>query len=159
NIPQNTRTIVIDFEHDRFLLAVVPRADDQNAAAVGGEHRLLGVDDQVQQYLLKLMTVGVDLWQTGGEGVEDSDVRHALFVGAQREGFTNDVIDAHKCTRGLALAGERQEVAYDARRPLGFTKDRFQATSNGVVGRRALNEPLGPAQDRGERVVQFVGDT
>ena len=36
-------------------LDVVPAADHKGATPVGGEHRLLGVDDEVQQHLLNLM--------------------------------------------------------------------------------------------------------
>ena len=49
------------------LVGVVPGADDERAAAVGGEHRLLGVDDEVQQDLLELVRIGEDLRQAGGE--------------------------------------------------------------------------------------------
>ena len=43
-----------------------------DAAAVGGQHRLLGVDDQVEQHLLHLVAVGEDLRQAGGERVDDA---------------------------------------------------------------------------------------
>ena len=65
----------------------MPRAHDEDAAAVGRQHRLLGVDDQVQQHLLDLVAVGEDLRQAGGERVDHRDVGDALFVGAQRERF------------------------------------------------------------------------
>ena len=50
--------VVVDLEHDGFPIGVVPRADDEDAAAVRRQHRLLGVDHQVQQHLLDLVAVG-----------------------------------------------------------------------------------------------------
>ena len=46
-----------------FALEVVPGAEDQRAAAVRADHRLLGVDDQVEQHLLHLVRIGEDLRQ------------------------------------------------------------------------------------------------
>ena len=40
----DARPIVVDLEEHRLLIGVVPGADDQRAAAVRGDHRLLGVD-------------------------------------------------------------------------------------------------------------------
>ena len=56
-----------------------------DAAAVGRDHRLLGVDDEVQQHLLDLVRVGEDLRQPRGERRDDVDVREPLLVGAQRQ--------------------------------------------------------------------------
>ena len=136
----------------------MPRADDEHAAAVGRQHRLLGVDDEVEQDLLDLMAVGEHLRQAGGERVDDGDVGHALLVGAQRQRFAHDLIDVHHRARRLALAREGEQVADDARGALGFAEDRFEAAAHRLVERRALREPLGPAEDRRERVVQLVRD-
>ena len=72
HIRRHARTVVGDLEGDRVALDVVPRADDERAAAVGREHRLLGVDDQVEQHLLDLVRVGKDLRQPGGERGDDA---------------------------------------------------------------------------------------
>ena len=37
-------------------------------------------------------------------------------------------------------------------------EDRFEAAAHRFVERRALRQPLGPAEDRRQRVVQLVGD-
>ena len=141
-----------------FLFGVVPRADDQDAAAVGRQHRLLGVDDQVQQHLLHLVAVGEHLRQAGGERVDDRDVRDALLVGAQRERLAHDLVHVHHRARRLPLAREGQQVADDARGALGFAEDRLEAAADRLVERRALRQALGPAEDRRERVVQLVRD-
>src|SRR5258706_403206 len=57
----NAWTVVVDLEDDRLLLGIMPAAHHQDAAAVGRQHRLFGVDDEVEQHLLDLMAVGEDL--------------------------------------------------------------------------------------------------
>ena len=122
------------------------------------EHRLLGVDDQVEQHLLDLMAVGEHLRQAGGERVDDGDVRDALLVGAQRQRLAHDLVDVDHRARRLPLARERQQVADDARGALGFAEDGLEAAADRLVERRSLRQPLGPAEDRRERVVQLVRD-
>ena len=60
HLSRNPGSIVTDLKHDGLVFDVVPRADDQRAAAVGREHRLFGIDDEVEQHLLNLMRVGKD---------------------------------------------------------------------------------------------------
>ena len=64
---RNAWSVVVDLEHDRFRFEVVPAAEHDRAAAVRAEHRLLGVDDQVEQHLLKLVRVGERERQARGE--------------------------------------------------------------------------------------------
>ena len=139
------------------LVGVVPGADDERAAAVGGEHRLLGVDDEVEQDLLELVRVGEHLRQAGGKRGQHGDVRDALFVGAQRERLADDVIEIDHRARGVTLAREGEEVAHDAGRALRLAEDDVQAAPRRIV-HLALRQPLGPREDRRERVVQLVGD-
>ena len=108
--------VVVDFEDDRVAIEVVPGADDERAAAVGGEHRLLGVDDQVQQHLLNLVRIGKHLRQPGGERLDDRDVADALLVGAQRQRLAHDLVEVDHRARRVALARERQQVADDLAR-------------------------------------------
>src|SRR5678816_4147818 len=74
-IIRNTGTVVIDLEDDSLLRRIVPGPHDEDAPAVGRQHRLLGVDDEVEQYLLYLMAVGEDLRQSCRERVDNRDVR------------------------------------------------------------------------------------
>ena len=155
----NARPVVVDFEHDRFLIRVVPRAhDERSPRPLADEHRLLGVDDQVQQHLLHLVAVGEDLRQARRERVDDGDVRDALLVGAQRQRLAHHLVDVDHRARRLPLARERQQVADDARGALRFAEDRLEAAADRVVERRSLRQPLGPAEDRRQRVVQLVRD-
>ena len=63
HVLRHPRPVVVDLEDDRVALEIVPGAEDQRAAAVGAEHRLLGVDDQVEQHLLDLVRIGEHLRQ------------------------------------------------------------------------------------------------
>ena len=79
---RHARAVVVHLENHRVLLRVVPGADDERAAAVGAEHRLFGVDDEIEQDLLNLVRVGKHAGQAGGERLEDVDVAQPLFVAA-----------------------------------------------------------------------------
>ena len=94
-------------------LGLVPRAHDERAAAVRREHRLLGIDDEVEQHLLHLVRIGEDLRQPRRERVDDGDVRDALLVGAQCQRLADHLVQVHHRARALPLARERQEVADD----------------------------------------------
>ena len=154
----NPRAIVVDLEHDRFLIRVVPRPQHEDAAAVRLQHRLLRVDDQVEQDLLHLMSVGEDLRQAGGERVDHRHVADPLLVRAQGERFADHLIDVHHRPGRLALPRERQQVADDARGAFRFAEDRVEPAADRRFEGRPLREPLGPTQDRGQRVVELVRD-
>ena len=154
----DARAIVVDLENDRFLVGIVPGADDEHAPSVRREHRLLRVDDEVEQHLLDLVAVGEHLRQAGGERIDDGDVRDALLVRAQRERFAHDLVDVHHGARRLPLARERQKVADDPRGALRFAEDRLEPAAERRIERRLLRQPLGPAQDGRQRVVELVRD-
>ena len=59
---RNSRPIVIDLEHGGAAIGIVRRAHDDGAAAVGANAGLLGVDHEVKQHLLDLVTIGEHLW-------------------------------------------------------------------------------------------------
>jgi hypothetical protein len=63
-------------------LQIVPRSKNQRPASVGREHRLFGVDDQIEEDLLNLVRVREDCG-VPGERLHDHHVT-ALFVRAQR---------------------------------------------------------------------------
>ena len=81
------------------------RAHDQRAASVRRQHRLLGVDDQVEQHLLNLVRIGEDRRQARGERVDDRDVGDALLVRAQRERLAHDLVEVdHRARASAACA-------------------------------------------------------
>ena len=57
HVARDAGAVVVDLEDDALAFRVVPCADDEDTAAVGGEHRLFRVDDQVEQDLLDLVRV------------------------------------------------------------------------------------------------------
>ncbi len=157
-IVRNSRSVVVDLENHAVVFDALPAADDEDAAAVGRQHRLLGVDHEIEQHLLDLVAVGEDLRQPGRERVEDIDVGHPLFVRAQRERFARHLIDVDHRAGRIPLARERQQATDDAGGALGFAQDGLEPAPDGLVEHRALRQALGPGQDRGKRVVQLVRD-
>ena len=122
------------------------------------EHRLLGVDRQVQKDLLDLVRVGEHVRQSGRQRVDDDDVGDALLVGAERQRLAHDLVDVdHRASR-LAFARKGEQVADDAGRALRLAENDFQSSPNGRLERRLLRQALGPGEDRGQRVVQLVRD-
>ena len=155
---RDARAIVVDLEDHRLLSRIVPCANDQNAAAICRQHRLLRIDDEIQENLLDLIAVGKHLRQPGREGINHSDVRNPLFVCPQGEGFTDDLIEIDHRARRLTLAREREQIADDARGTFRFAEDRFEAAPNWFVERGALRQSLCPAEDGRQRIVQLVRD-
>ena len=157
DIRGHARAVVAHLERHGVVPGVVPCADSERAAVVGGAHGLLGVDDQVQQHLLDLMGVGEDLRQGRGQRGHDLDIGGLLLVSAEREGFGDHLVDVDHRARRLPLPRERQQVADDPGRTVRFAENDVHA-SPGLVIQRFLGQALRPAQDRGERVVQLMRD-
>ena len=149
--------IIGDFEDDRIAIEIMPGADDQHAAAVGADHRLLGVDDQVEQDLLNLVRVGKRLRQASGERLDGRHIVDALLVGAQRQRFPDDLIEIDHRPRGMTLAREGEQVADDLGGAFRLAQDGFKPAPRVIVG-RPLRQTLRPREDRRERVVQLVRD-
>jgi hypothetical protein len=85
----------------------------QRAAAMGGAHRLLGVEDKVQDDLLNLFGIDDDVGQTFTIAFEQSDIRRTELVRSQRDGGFDDVVDADDGALGRRAPYECQQVAYD----------------------------------------------
>ena len=125
----------LHLEDDGVALGVVPRSQNQRAAAVRVEHRLLGVDDEVEQHLLNLMRIGEDRRQAGGERLENHDVGRALLVGAKRQRLAHDLVQIDRRARRVPLARERLQVADDARGALGGVVDGVEIAARLLVER------------------------
>ena len=150
-------TIVVHFEDDGVRVEVVPGAQDQRSTTVRVEHRLLRIDDQVQQHLLHLVRIREDERQPSGERLEDVDVAQTLLVRAQRQRFAHHLVHIHHRTRGVSLARKREQIANDLGSPLRFAQDRFE-TAFGLIVDVPLRQALCPGENRREGIVQFVGD-
>jgi hypothetical protein len=103
----------------------VPRAD-VNAPDRSGAHRLFGVEQQVEQRLLQLTAVAEHRRQPGLEVGHQLYRLQVEFIGAQRKDTGHDVGDVLLGARRRLAAGERQQVADDARGPLRFLGDPAQ---------------------------------
>jgi hypothetical protein len=124
---------------------------------VRADHRLLRVDDQVEQDLLDLVGIGKHLRKAGRQRFENRDVADALLVGSQGQGLAHDLVEIHHRARGVTFPREGQEVADDLRRPLRFPEDGLQAAANLLVD-LSLGKTLGPGENGRERIVQLVRD-
>ena len=128
------RAIVVHLEDHGVTFGLLPRAKDERAAAVCVEHRLLGVDDEVQQDLLDLVRIGKDGRKARGQRLEDHDVRDALLMHPQRQRFADHLIQVHRRPGRVTLPGERLQVAHDAGGALGGVVDGVEI---GASARRA----------------------
>ena len=153
----NPRAIVIHLEHGGAAFGIVRRPHDDGPPAVGANTCLLGIDQEIEQHLLDLVTVGKHFRQPTRERLDHLNVADLLLVGPQRERLAYHLVQIHHGTRGLALARERQQVADNAGGAFGFGQDDFQSLSRLVVD-VAFGEPFGPRQDGRQRVVQLVGN-
>ena len=133
HILRHTRPVVVHLEDDGVVVDVVPGAQDERAAAVGADHGLFRVDDEIQQHLLDLMRIGEDARQARRQRLEDRDVAEALFVRPQRQRLTDDVVEVDHRARGVALARERQQVADDFGRALRLAEDRLEPAPRLIV--------------------------
>ena len=149
--------VVVDLEDDGVAVGIVPRPQDQGAAAVRVEHGLLGVHDQVEENLLDLVRIGEHRRQARGQRFENRDVGDALFVGAQGERLAHDLIEIDGRPGRVPLARERLQVAHDARGPFGGVVDGVEIAAGELVEPPPA-QPLGARQDRRQRVVQLVRD-
>ena len=156
---RHARPIVVDLEHDQLAVGVVPRADDQRASAVRGQHRLLGVDDQIQQHLLNLMRVGENRRQARRRAPRS----RVMFVtrcsyDAQRQRFADDLVQIDHRARGLPFPREGQQVADDARGALGFAEDDVESAPRRFVERCFCDRRSAQREDRRQWIVQLVRD-
>ena len=104
-----------------------------------------------------LMAVGEHRRQPGGQRRNHRDVRDALLVGAQVQRLADDLVEIHQRPRALTLACEREQVADDAGGALRLAQDDVESAPHRVVGIGVLRQPLGPRQNRRQRIVQLVG--
>jgi hypothetical protein len=103
------------------------------------------------------MRVCEDLGKSGRERFHDHHVADALLVSAQGERFAYDMIEIDHRARRVALAREREQVAYDPCGALGLCEDGLDALG-GCLLRGVCAHALGPGENCRERVVQLVSD-
>ncbi len=85
----------------------------------------------------------------------DLDVVDLQIVVAQGQSFIQHLADIHLLLLRLALAGERQQVLHHAMSALRLLEE-FADEVGGAVRQPFAFQQLGIAQNRGQRIVQFV---
>jgi hypothetical protein len=104
NASGNSRAIIGDLDRDTVRgYAASPDAD--RAAATRLADSLLGVDDEVQQYLLHLPSIGQYRRQRGIKIKLDVNVSEFQFIIAKGQRALSDVIQIHWLAAGIGFTG------------------------------------------------------
>ncbi len=163
----NAVAVVLDLDQDvvgrrqRFLVErrAIGRGDvaraqrDPTALA----HRVARVDDEIDDDLLELIEVG--LHQPQIASVHDVELdRFADQPAQQHLQFRQHLAELQRLrTQGLP-AREREQLAHQPRRAVGVLLD-LHDVLEGRIGRPMVGEQqIGIADDRGQHVVEIVGD-
>ena len=150
--------VVRHFEQDDVALAVVPRPHHQRAAAGGGRHRLLGVDHQVQQ---RPAAAGADRRRRAAGPTASASIR-TMLPSRCSCCRSASVSRTTSLTSTVARVECRLRANVSRCRTMRAARSAsWRIVSSPCADLRAglpARHPLGPHQDRGERVVQFVRD-
>ena len=136
-------------------LALEPRPDGDPAIRVHVAHRLVRVRHEVDDHLMKLVTVGPHHRKILGQLQRDLDIVGAELVAEQLDRLLDDPIDSHLRPLGRPLACQREEVPDDAGAAVGAGGDLVGPLDERGVRGPAAKEVRLPHDDR-ERIVQLV---
>ena len=135
-----------------FLNGPEPQCE---GAAVG--HGLGGVDAEVHDDLVHLGRVGLDVREVLGEDREDLDVG-GQGAAEELDRFLQDGREQDGPAFGLDLAAEGQELLDEVLGARAGADDVLEEAVDGVGGIELGHGEVREAQDRGEQVVEVVGD-
>src|SRR5271166_1529985 len=130
----------------------------QGTAASGFQHGVDGVVDDVEKHLLQLVRVRRDRRSRRFEFTLQVNVIHLQVVIPQGERFIQHLANFDELFLRLALAGKGQQALHHAMGALRLLEELAHKVGGAFVQAFAL-EKLGVAQNRGQRVVEFVRDT
>ena len=141
-------------------LPVEPGGHDDAARPAGRVlgHRLSRVGDEVEHDLLQAVAVAQHVGEHTRQITAYPDVLELQVVVHQQQRAPDHVVQVDRRALGRSLAGEGEEVAHDAPRPLGLLLDHFEVPAIALPQLLLLEQELREARDRGERVVELVGD-
>ena len=125
-------------------------------------HGLNAVHHQIDDDLLQLNPVTTYHGQIGCQlGSQRYPMTLQLTL-HQRDDFSNDLIQIERCLLDFRLVRKRPDTPHHFARPVGVVYHPFHRSSrSGKVGRSAVQPPqarVGIGDDRGERLVHFMGD-
>src|SRR5579864_9229354 len=84
NTWRNAWPIVGNFQRDSAARGAV-RANPDVAASAIRQQRLLGIDEQIQDYLLQLVRIRHRLWKTSFQAAFHNDIFNSQLIAAQRQ--------------------------------------------------------------------------
>ena len=123
----------------------------------GLTHRLLGIDDQIEDHLLELLPIGHYREQIGPQLLDDLDVVYPEIVPAKVQRGSDQLVHRGGAFLTRTLSSKGEKVRNYLHRPFCFTIDRFQLSCQVLVGAPA-DKKLGFAPDPGKRIVELVGN-
>ena len=103
------------------------------------------------------MRVCKHLRQTGRQAIYRRDIGHALVVAPERKCFTDDLVHIKHGSGCVAFSREGQEITHNFCSPFGLSQDGFNAAFGDGI-QLPTGKAFGPGQDRGQWIVQFMGD-
>ena len=132
-------------------------ADAQLARHVAVLHRVLGIQQKIQQHLLDLLAVDAHWRKIVPIVSVDLDVRHGEFVRAQLDRTLDDVIQARDRALCVRAPYEREQILDDLGRAIGLRKDALEIFAR-FLAPFVIEKQLGEPDHGLERVVELVGD-
>ena len=144
---------------DRHAIQPVLGGDrDATVPPVRASDRLGRVVDDVHEHLLDLVRVHLHLGDARFDVERELDlVRHELVL-EQSQGRLEDGPDGLQLTLSLLATREREQVAHDARGPLGLLPDDRQRLGEARRHVGGLAQQIAEPHDRCQRIVEVVRD-
>ena len=87
-----------------------------------------------------------------------SDAVAGEVVGAQLHGAPQDGVELHRTALRRHLAGKAEQVLHDLLGALRFLQNHAQVLAGGFRKFGILHQQIGKSENRGQRIIDFVGD-
>ena len=131
--------------------------EGQRAAAALGDHRVAGVDREVDDHLLELARVGADRAEAAAMLDPELD-RLAEQAVEQMRDLGDDVGQLEHLRAQRLLARESEQLPGQAGGAVGVGADLLDVVIVAVARRVAHQHQVAIAEDRGQDIVEIVGD-
>ena len=121
-------------------------------------HRVRRVGQQVEQHLLQLVAVSLHADLFGAQLLVQLDAAEPEVVGDEQGGAFHHGVQVHPGRLGRLLPGEGQQILHDESGARGLLVHHPQVLPVARPEIFSLEQELRQSRDRGERVVELVGD-
>ncbi len=121
-------------------------------------HGIVGIVQNVEKDLLQLVRVAHHLGQSLVEMFHDIDAVAVEVIGPQLDRPAQNRVQLHGVALRRHLAGKAEQVLHDLLGALGFLQDHAHILAGRLGQIGILHQQVGKSQNRGQRVVHFMGD-